>query len=372
MSTYLLPPITSAKLHPITWRFGIEDSMLLYSSVPETPPAAYAGGTTYALDAEVSVGTPGDVLRVYRSKAAGNVGHTPASSPDWWAYLGDTYALWDGVTAWAADKQVIRVVPGTHAVYRRLATSPGASTTPPESDAERWVRVSTTARWAMFDMFQGIPTVVPSPLVIRLACGRISGLTLLKAEGSYADLGMTSVLGGGTVFDPPVESLDGTYIGSWEDYFFAPFDMRANVVRRDIPTYDDGVLTVTITSESGPVSLEKCIVGNVVLLGKLVEPPVVREQSVTTITRKFGVIEDINQQRSIPIVRGQLLCPKHQVRNARTALSNAGRAPVVVIGMDNDEDAYADLITLAAVCLDYEIDLKHKTHALISTEFEGT
>lgn len=370
MSSYLLPAVTSDALNPQTAPYGITEAMLLSSSVPETPPPAYNAATTYTAGAEVSTGTPGEVIQVWRSLADANTGNAPGSSPTWWAWLGDTYALWAAGT-WAEGARVIRVVPGTHAVYQRLAAEPGSSATLPEADAQRWVRVSATNRWAMFDMFSGVPTVAPSPLTVVLAPGRISGGALLDVDGAYADFDLTSASAGGSVFDAN-ESLDGSVLNSWEDYFFEPFAVRSNIVLRDIPTYADGVLTITLTGEAGPVQVGKCIVGTVVPLGKLIESPIVREKSFTVITRQFGVITSINQQRRIPLLQGRLLCPKYQVLAARNALSNAGRAPAVLIGMDNDEDAYADLITFSAVCLDHQIDLKHKTHALLSVEFEGT
>ena len=62
MSAYILPPINAAAINAKTTRFGITDAMLVSSSVPETPAAAYAAGTTYALGAECSTGTAGGVI----------------------------------------------------------------------------------------------------------------------------------------------------------------------------------------------------------------------------------------------------------------------------------------------------------------------
>lgn len=54
--------------------------------------ATYAAGTTYALDAPVNYGGS-----IYQSLQAGNVGHTPTTSPTWWLYVGpnNTWAMFD-------------------------------------------------------------------------------------------------------------------------------------------------------------------------------------------------------------------------------------------------------------------------------------
>ena len=101
----------------------VTDAVLTYSSVPlpvvapgaDPDPAAYAAGTTYALDALVRSGT-----RRYRSRQAGNLGKTPATSPDWWLDIGavNRWGMWDGSLATltsANDEVVARVTPTGYA-----------------------------------------------------------------------------------------------------------------------------------------------------------------------------------------------------------------------------------------------------------------
>ncbi|WP_218381817.1 hypothetical protein [Acidovorax sp. sic0104] len=53
MTAYVIPPVNAEAIGTGNDRFGIKPSMLLYSSVPEAPPAAYDPGAAYALGAEV-------------------------------------------------------------------------------------------------------------------------------------------------------------------------------------------------------------------------------------------------------------------------------------------------------------------------------
>src|SRR6185436_13148020 len=97
----------------------INDSTLVSSSVPETTPAAYAGGTTYALGDTVSVFT-GTAAVVYRSLQNANTGHTPASSPTWWQEIGTSYATYAGGTTYGLDDIVVSA---THREYQSLQAS---------------------------------------------------------------------------------------------------------------------------------------------------------------------------------------------------------------------------------------------------------
>ena len=60
---------------------------LTASNVAETEYGNYAAGTTYALGDRVIVPATHDV---WESLAAGNTGHTPATSPTWWVRVGPT------------------------------------------------------------------------------------------------------------------------------------------------------------------------------------------------------------------------------------------------------------------------------------------
>ena len=70
------------------------------SNVYETVPTAYAGGTTYALGAIASVSGAAKSHTVYESLQAGNIGHTPASSPTYWQAKGTVYDPYNAGTAY--------------------------------------------------------------------------------------------------------------------------------------------------------------------------------------------------------------------------------------------------------------------------------
>ena len=366
MTAYVIPPVTAALVARGATRFAITDAQFLYSSVPEAPPPAYNAGTTYADGAECSTGVVGGVITVWRSLQAGNLGHAPAEGV-WWTRTGETYAEWSAPTVYAPGDLLLRAT--THSVYRRV--TPGATAQAPEADATgmNWVRDSTTNRWAMFDLLSAAPTRAVTPLTVRLAPGRVSALMLLGVSDGTAKFSMQS--GAATVWDPPAQSLDTTPIGSWEDYFFAAFAVRGNILRLDVPTYADGVIELLLNA-GVDTEIGKLIVGEAVPLGDTRKGPRVRRRSFTEVDRdKFGELQGIVQRKSIPLVTQATYCRKDLAVRARAALDFAASVPCVFIGLDDDQDEYADLLSLLAICLDSDLDLAEHAECEINMELEG-
>ncbi len=124
----------------------ITDAMLVGSSVVETPPAAYAGGTTYAAGAMVYTGTVGGILTVWKSLFGGNVGNAPSSSPAWWQNIGATYAVHDISHTYALGERVID--PVAHFVFEsQLASNLGHV---PLKLSLQWTSFSRSSRPTVF------------------------------------------------------------------------------------------------------------------------------------------------------------------------------------------------------------------------------
>lgn len=73
---------------------AVTDALLATSTVPEDDEPAWSAGTTYPLGVRViRAGTH----RIYESLIAGNIGHTPESSPTYWLDVGPTnrWAMFD-------------------------------------------------------------------------------------------------------------------------------------------------------------------------------------------------------------------------------------------------------------------------------------
>jgi hypothetical protein len=362
MTAYVIPPVNAEAINTSDAQLGITDAMLLYSSVPEAPPEAWDEEVIYGVDEQVSGDTVDGAIHVWRSKQAGNTGN-PLEEGLWWAFAGTTYPLWDPEEDYTQGDLVIRT--NVHQVFRR------ATEEEPEKDlkAVNWSLVGTTNRWAMFDMLSDEATQAPGPVVVRLKPGRISGVALIGASDGTAKFAMEAY--GETVWDPDPFTLDTTVIGSWEDYFFAPFDARSNVVRLDAPTYEGGELTITI-SAGLQFALQFLVVGTAQVLGSTEIGPRVRDRSLSVADRdKFGRLKSVSKRKSISNVTQTMFAEKAIIVRAREAMREARSCPSVFVGLDNNEDEYADLLTLLGICIDSEIDLREHEYSSINLEIES-
>lgn len=366
MTAYVIPPVTYEAIATSDYRFGITDDMLLYSSVPEAPPAAYNAGTPYALGAEVSSGTVGEVISVWRSLQDGNTGN-PLVEGAWWKLAGTTYAEWSPTQAYAQGHLVLRTT--NHQVYRRVTA--GTTAQEPEKDATgvNWVLVGTTNRWAMFDMLSGAATKAIGPVVIKLKPGRISSVGLLGVSDGIATFLMEA--GGEDVWTPEPYSLDRTVIASWEDYFFAPFDPIANIVMLDVPTYAAGELTITIQAGVG-FSLQWLVVGTATPLGETEWDPRIQDESGAVVERdKFNELQRIQRNGDLTLINQKMVIDKALIPAARAALRIARSCPSIFTGLENQQDEYAALLTMLAINTSSDISPANTVEAVINLKTES-
>lgn len=227
---------------------------MLTSSVPETAPAAYAGGTTYALGDRASVVT-GSAAAVYESLAAANVGHDPASSPDWWREVATTWLAWDGGTTYAEGDRVLDA-----ANHREYVSLQGANTNHPVTDAAWWYPFPSN-RWAMFDQVNGTETAARDSLSVSMALtGRIDSIALLNISGASVRIEVAAD-GAGTIYDQTIGLSSDSGITDWFAYFFEEVIREHNAIRLDLPLFASPTVTVTLSDPGSEVSIGNLVLG---------------------------------------------------------------------------------------------------------------
>jgi len=249
------------------------DSMLASSSVVETAPAAYNAGTTYALNATASVAGSAGLITVYKSLQASNTGHTPASSPTWWAKSCQLYQQYSSGTTYAADDRVQDNT--THMVYQSLV---GSNIGNALTDTTKWVPVSANNLWAAFDDEIGTQTSGASPLKIVLHPGSTSGLAMFDVVSRRATIVVRDGPGGVTVDTRSID-LDATAIESFFDWFFEEFEPLTDVVLTDLPAqYNNCELEITLEATSGDASIG------------VLKPGLVKDIGATKVGARVGIV----------------------------------------------------------------------------------
>jgi len=192
----------------------VTDTMLTSASVPETDYAEWAVGTTYALGGRC---IRASTHRIYESLIAGNIGVDPAT---------DT------------------------------------SATP------KWLDIGPTNRWAMFDDVIGTATTATSSLSVTLSPISVGAVSLLELQGRTLAVTLKDHAGGSVVYSRTI-TLDGSFIESFYDWFFADYVQLTDVVLTDLPPhFQVAELTITLTaSGANPVACGVCKFGDLIEIG---------------------------------------------------------------------------------------------------------
>lgn len=244
----------------------------LTSTVPETPPAAWAGGTTYALGATVSVVVASGVdtgwtgagqLDVYQGLQASNTNHAPASSPTWWKKIGTVYQEYAAGTTYALGDRA--QITGSHLVYQSSAASNVGN--PPATTPAKWDLVGATNRWAMFDEKVGTQTQAPDQIKVSFVVpGRAGALALLNVDAAsirYRQIAPdTTVLVDRTL---GMTSTDG--IVDWFAYFTNDVIRKTDLAIEDMTYVAGCTVEVTVSSPGGVARIGVVAPGQFKLLG---------------------------------------------------------------------------------------------------------
>lgn len=171
------------------------------------------------------------------------------------------YAAYNGATTYGLGANVISTT--THRRYESLqaANTGNPVPVPPEITTAWWVDTGPTNRWAMFDAGVETHTSQADSFYVELTPGRIDSVALLNINASTYRVQMTSVAGGGVVYDTGEVSVEAAAISDWYQYFYEPIINISDVVLTDLPPYTDGVLTVTIAAPGSTAMLGMLVVG---------------------------------------------------------------------------------------------------------------
>ncbi|NML61839.1 hypothetical protein HHL21_12285 [Massilia sp. RP-1-19] len=236
---------------------AITDTTLTSCTVPEAIVAIYVAGTTYAAGDIRGVAT-GTSQIVYQSLQAANLGHTPASSPTWWKVLGTVYAAYAGGTTYALNDIVSDLA--AHKLYKSLA---GGNLGNALTDATKWLPLGSTTRWKMFDKAVNSQTTAPDTFSTVVTLGELANtLTLINVEAATVTVEQ-SVSGYSRT-----KSLVKHDVLNWYDFYYEEPIRSGDVVFDDIPPYAASTLTVTADNTGGTAAIGCCFFGKSRTIGQ--------------------------------------------------------------------------------------------------------
>lgn len=158
------------------------------------------------------------------------------------------HAAWSSATTYAAGTRVI--ILATHKIYESLQAS--NLNKDPRTQPLWWIEVSPTNRWACFDTSVSTQTKQSTSIQYVLNPGQsVNALAALNLSNvSSMTISMTSVLGGGTVFSKTIDLSATPPYSNWWSWFYSAKVTPTQSVNVDLPSYVDGIITVTINGGS--------------------------------------------------------------------------------------------------------------------------
>ncbi|ABD25108.1 hypothetical protein Saro_0661 [Novosphingobium aromaticivorans DSM 12444] len=339
---------------------SVTNTNLLSSNVPETPPAAYDAGATYALDALVSVLT-GTVAIVYRSLQAGNTGNTPGSSPDWWLALGTAYLAYDSGTTYALDDIVFSAA--TNHTYQSLQA---ANTGHALDDPSWWLDLGPTNRYRMFDQANSSQTTNAESIIVEVqVTGRADAVSLLNIAGASAQV-VAETVEDGEIYNETFNLVSPSGINDWYQYFFEPIVRQGDLTVYDLPLNANPVITVTLIEPGATAKIGSLVIGQSQFLGDTIHPAKLGIQDFSRKeTDEFGnftIIERSFARRAT----FKVAIDEARMDAISTALTNYRAEAIVWLGVDSYASSW-----IYGFYRDWEFDLSAPEETYLNIELEG-
>jgi hypothetical protein len=341
---------------------------LIWCNAPETPPAAYAGGTAYALGATVSIAGAAGLQTVYQSLQAANTGHTPASSPTWWKNIGATYQVYSSVATYALGDRVID--PIAHQTYESLiAANTGAAL----SDSTKWFNGGTnskwaTNKWAAFDDVVGTAVTAPGQVLMLIAAGAADSVGLLNVGASSATIARIDLTSMTNVFTQTTDLTNDTLITDYDAYFFDDVATVSDLYIDGLPPYYNSVMSVALVGPAD-VSLGVAKFGNSFDLGGAQYGLHV---GFISYTKK---VTDDDDDGSISVKKGAIskrmtvttMIDNINLDKTQRVMAALDGIPTVIVGAGN---LYTSLIQFCFI-KEFDTEIAYPTKSLCSFQTEG-
>lgn len=299
-----------------------DSPQIVSTNVTDSADATWAIGTTYALAATVKY----DHIR-YESLQAANVGHYPnAVNSTWWLALAPTnlWACFDSQTSTSTTTS------GATLVYR----------------------------------------IRPGDVCNSVAVIGITGASSVKLEFFTGP--------GGTAIYTQTKSLDNTFISSWYQYFFEPYDVFTDLIFGNLDTpaasgfgaYRSGEaqITITKTASASAVTCAGILLGTTVELGEVQygASASIVDYSIKE-TDTFGVTTLV-QRNFAKRANYTLMIENAQLRRVHSTLAALRATPCVWVA---STDYALSPLTVFGFYKDFSMQVAYHNYSTATIEVEG-
>jgi hypothetical protein len=177
------------------------------------------------------------------------------------------YPLWDSVTSYAINTTLIYIDTNKHWVIRSLVGS-NLNNIPTGLDTDtKWVKVSETNRWKMFDLKTTSQTFNQDLIDVTInGLSFVDSVAALNLDGASVQI-VAKDQYGVTFYDETYSlvSVEGIY--DPYTYFFSPLIYLTDLVITDLPIYALANYEITINKTGGIAKCGTLLIGKVIDVG---------------------------------------------------------------------------------------------------------
>ncbi len=281
--------------------------------------------------------------------------------------LENDYDLWNIATSYAINDIRIYIADDIHWVIRSLVNSNIGNIPTGLATDTKWVKISDTNRWKMFDLQTTSQTFNTDSINVTLAgISFVDSVAALNIDG--ASIQFIAKDQDDVEFYNEIASLVSTE-GIYDPYtyFFSPLVYLTDIVMTDLPIYALATYQVIITKTDG---IAKC---GTLLIGKLIDVGAteygmrigITDYSVKSAQNEFGDYTITERAYSKNMTLTTFV--ENIAVNALVNTFNLLRAtPLVWLGADSISASF-----IYGFYKDYGVIVRYTEHSLINFEIEG-
>jgi hypothetical protein len=276
------------------------------------------------------------------------------------------YPQWDIATNYPLGAMLIYIAANTHWVIKSLmANNLGNVPTGLDTDT-RWVKVSETNRWKMFDLKHTSQTVNLNSITVALAnVNMVDGIYFGNLSGTSITINGVDQFDA-SIYSQTVSLVDNSNVYDPWTYFFAPILYKTDYVVTDLPPYALTKYTITITNPTGDAKCGTLLMGQVTNFGDtnygmtsgLLDYSVKR-------ANEFGdfVLTERAYSKTLNI---QVRSKKNQTDPFMAYAIRYRATPIVIVGSIDYAMSY-----VFGFFKDVKGVVEYQSHSLFLVEFEG-
>ena len=247
--------------------------------------------------------------------------------------------LWNPATSYITPTRVYRAE--THKIYESSSVASTVDSVVPElsiyTTVPKWVEVSSTNKYAMFDTLRNVKSYATSSIVVVLnPTQRIDALALLGLE-NVSNILITTSYGG---VSATIVNKNNSYVVDGITAYYP------SCITLDIPPYYNVTITITLTG-TGTIKCGNCVVGIYENIGIIQKGIAADAINLSTVERDLYGNATLIQRRNIPKISATLIADKSIINKVGRLREYLNAKPAVWSGLDQSTtDSYYEALLI--------------------------